>query len=69
MSTEIIVRKRGRITIPSWISKKYGTDLEGSLKMVETKEGIVLLPKSSLWVSFWDLIDTQPSLTSQTSTK
>ena len=56
MATEIVVGKRGRITIPAWVHKKY--EIEGRVKFIETEEGILLQqPKQSIWASFWEMID------------
>ena len=55
MATEIVVGKRGRITIPAWVRKKY--EIEGRVKFIETEEGILLQRKQSIWASFWDMID------------
>jgi AbrB family looped-hinge helix DNA binding protein len=54
MATEIVVGKRGRITIPAAVRKKY--KIEGRLKIIDTGEGILLQPKQSIWASFWDMI-------------
>jgi bifunctional DNA-binding transcriptional regulator/antitoxin component of YhaV-PrlF toxin-antitoxin module len=56
MTSEIVVGKRGRITIPVWVRKKY--DVEGRVKIIETEEGIMMLPKTSLWELFWDMIES-----------
>ncbi len=55
MATEIVVGKRGRITIPAWARKKY--KIEGRVKIVSTDEGILMQPKS-IWASFWDMIES-----------
>jgi bifunctional DNA-binding transcriptional regulator/antitoxin component of YhaV-PrlF toxin-antitoxin module len=45
MATEIIVGKRGRITIPARVRKKYR--IEGRIKIIATAEGLLLQSKDS----------------------
>jgi hypothetical protein len=57
MATEIIVGKRGRITIPALERKKYR--LEGRIKIIATEEGLLFQSGYSklIWASFWEMID------------
>jgi len=56
MATEIVVGKRGRITIPACVRKKYKIEA-GRIKIIGTREGILMLHKKSIWASFWDMIE------------
>ena len=49
METEIVVKNKGQTTIPVRIRKKYGIEEGTRLQVVETKEGILLMPKKSIW--------------------
>ena len=46
---EIVVRKKGRITIPVGLRKKFGIEEGTRLEVVETDEGILFQPKKSIW--------------------
>lgn len=50
--TEIVVKKKGQITIPVRIRKKYRIEEGTRLEVVETDEGILLKSKKS----FWDML-------------
>jgi AbrB family looped-hinge helix DNA binding protein len=47
--SEIVLKKKGQITIPSKIRKKFRIEEGTRLQVVETKEGILLKPKKSIW--------------------
>jgi len=49
METEIVVKKRGQTTIPVRIRKKFKIEEGTRLQVIETKEGILLTPKKSIW--------------------
>ena len=49
METEIVVKKNGQTTIPVRVRKKYRIEEGTRLQVVETKEGILLTPKKSIW--------------------
>jgi AbrB family looped-hinge helix DNA binding protein len=49
METEIVVKKKGQTTIPVRVRKKYRIEEGTRLQVVETKEGILLTPKKSIW--------------------
>ena len=57
MAIEIIVGKRGRMTIPACLRKKYNIEV-GRLEIMETDEGFILLPKRSLWAMFWERVES-----------
>lgn len=46
---EIVVKKKGQTIIPVRIRKKFGIEEGTRLQIVETKEGILLKPKKSIW--------------------
>jgi len=47
--SEIVVKKKGQITIPVRIRKKFKIEEGTRLEVVETDEGILLKPKKSIW--------------------
>jgi AbrB family looped-hinge helix DNA binding protein len=49
METEIVVKKKGQTTIPVRIRKKYRIEEGTRLQVIETKEGILLTTKKSIW--------------------
>ena len=46
---EIIVRKRGQITIPAHLRKKYRIEEGERLEVIETKDGILFKRNISIW--------------------
>jgi AbrB family looped-hinge helix DNA binding protein len=53
---EIVVKKKGQITIPAKTRKKYKIDKGTRLKVVTKENGILLTPKKT----FWDMIGAFP---------
>jgi AbrB family looped-hinge helix DNA binding protein len=49
METEIVVKKKGQTTIPVRIRKKFRIEEGTRLQVIETKEGILLTTKKSIW--------------------
>jgi len=49
METEIVVKKKGQTTIPVGIRKKFKIEEGTRLQVIETKDGILLMPKKSIW--------------------
>ena len=45
----VIVAKKGRLTIPSWLRKKYKIRDQTGFLIVEKKEGLLLKPMNSFW--------------------
>lgn len=58
MANEVVVKKKGRITIPVRLRKKYKIEEGTRLEVIETEEGILFKPKKSIW----DLIGQGHSL-------
>ena len=54
METEVVVTKKGQTTIPARLRKKFKIEEGTRLEVVETEEGILFKPKTSIW----DLIGT-----------
>jgi AbrB family looped-hinge helix DNA binding protein len=54
--SEIIVKNKGQITIPVTIRKKYKIDEGTRLKVVATKDGVLLKPQKT----FWDMVGAFP---------
>ncbi len=52
MAPEVVVSKKGRITIPARLRKKYKIEEGTRIEVIEIPEGILFKPKKS----FWDLI-------------
>jgi AbrB family looped-hinge helix DNA binding protein len=46
---EIVVKRKGQITIPAKIRKKYKIDKGTYLKVVTIEDGVLLTPKKSIW--------------------
>ncbi len=46
---EVVVTKKGQTTIPVSFRKKYKIEEGTRLEVVDTKEGILLKPKKSIW--------------------
>jgi AbrB family looped-hinge helix DNA binding protein len=61
---EIIVRKKGQITIPAQLRKKYKITAGTSLQVREVSGGIVLKP-----LSIWDMIGSGSSKANVTEMK
>jgi len=51
METEVVVTKKGQITIPVQLRRKYKIEEGMALEVIETSEGILLKPKT-----IWDMI-------------
>ena len=49
MANEVIVIKKGQITIPVRLRKKYKIEEGTRLEVIETEEGILFKPKKSIW--------------------
>ena len=49
MTTEIIVGRKGQITIPAKFRKKFKIEQGTRLEVVGTEEGILFKPKLSMW--------------------
>lgn len=49
METEVIVKKKGQVTIPVRLRNKFKIAEGTRLEVVETDEGILLKPKKSIW--------------------
>lgn len=49
MANEVVVKKKGRITIPVRLRKKYKIEEGTRLEVIETEEGILFKPKKSIW--------------------
>jgi AbrB family looped-hinge helix DNA binding protein len=49
LETEVVVKRKGQITIPAKIRKKYKIEEGTRLEIVETEEGILYKPKKSIW--------------------
>ncbi len=45
----VVAKKRGRITIPLALHKKYNIETDTALLTVKTEEGILLKPVHSIW--------------------
>jgi AbrB family looped-hinge helix DNA binding protein len=54
--SEIRVKKKGQITIPVELRRKYKIDQGTRLKVVETDDGVLLKPQKS----FWDMVGAFP---------
>ncbi|MGD0203287.1 MAG: hypothetical protein ABSC20_05205 [Candidatus Bathyarchaeia archaeon] len=52
----VIVVKKGHVTIPLWIRKKYKIEDGKAFVIIEKKQGLLLKPLNS----FWDWIGTGP---------
>ena len=50
MESEVVVTKKGQITIPARLRKKYKIEEGTTLKVLDTGEGILFKPKS-----IWDM--------------
>jgi AbrB family looped-hinge helix DNA binding protein len=48
MESEVVVTKKGRITIPARLRKKFKIEGGTRLKVVETEQGFLFKPKKSL---------------------
>ncbi len=53
---EVVVTKKGQTTIPVKLRKKYKIEEGTKLAVIDTKEGILLKPKKSIW----DMIGAYP---------
>jgi AbrB family looped-hinge helix DNA binding protein len=49
LANEVVVKKKGRITIPVRLRKKYKIEEGTRLEVIETEEGILFKPKKSIW--------------------
>ncbi len=49
METEVVVTKKGQMTIPARLRKKFKIEEGTRLEVVETEEGILFKPKKSSW--------------------
>ncbi len=45
----IVVIKKGRVTIPIWLRKKYEIQDRSAFVIVEKKQGLLLKPVKSFW--------------------
>jgi bifunctional DNA-binding transcriptional regulator/antitoxin component of YhaV-PrlF toxin-antitoxin module len=45
----IVVVKRGHVTIPLWLRKKYKIEDKSAFVIVEKKQGLLLKPIKSFW--------------------
>jgi bifunctional DNA-binding transcriptional regulator/antitoxin component of YhaV-PrlF toxin-antitoxin module len=45
----IITVKRGHVTIPLWLRKKYKIEDKSAFVIVEKKQGLLLKPVKSFW--------------------
>jgi len=57
LETEIVVGKKGQITIPARVHKKFKIEEGTRLKVLETEKGILLKRKQT----FWDTISSGSS--------
>jgi AbrB family looped-hinge helix DNA binding protein len=55
-ATEVVVTKKGQTTIPVKLRKKYKIEEGTKLTVIDTKEGILLKPKKTIW----DMIGAYP---------
>ena len=49
MTFEVVVTKKGQITIPARLRKKFKIEEGTRLEVVETNEGILFKPKKTIW--------------------
>ena len=49
MENEVVVSKKGQITIPLRLHRKFKIEEGTRLEVVETGEGILFKPKQSIW--------------------
>lgn len=49
MTTEVVVTRKGQTTIPAKLRKKFKIEEGTRLEVVETKKGILFMPKLSMW--------------------
>jgi AbrB family looped-hinge helix DNA binding protein len=49
LENEVVVTKKGQTTIPVRLRKKYKIEEGTRLAVLDTKEGILLKPKMSIW--------------------
>ena len=49
MANEVVVKKKGWITIPVRLREKYKIEEGTRLEVIETEEGILFKPKKSIW--------------------
>ena len=49
MTSEDLVGRKGQITIPAKLRKKFKIEQGTRLEVIETKEGIIFKPKLSMW--------------------
>ena len=49
MTTEVVVGRKGQITIPAKLREKFKIEQCTRLEVVETKEGILFKPKLTTW--------------------
>lgn len=47
--SHVIIAKKGRLTIPVWLRKKYKIKDSTAFRIVEKKEGMLLKPMNSFW--------------------
>jgi bifunctional DNA-binding transcriptional regulator/antitoxin component of YhaV-PrlF toxin-antitoxin module len=47
--SHVIVAKKGRLTIPAWLRKKYKIKDQTCFRVIEKKDGILLKPMNSFW--------------------
>ena len=48
-AAEVVVTKKGQTTIPVKLRKKYKIEEGTKLTVIDTKEGILLKPKKTIW--------------------
>ncbi len=53
---EVVVTKKGQTTIPVKLRRKYKIEEGTKLTVVDTKEGILMKPKKTIW----DMIGAYP---------
>jgi AbrB family looped-hinge helix DNA binding protein len=49
IAREVVVTRKGQTTIPASIRKKYRIEQGTRLEVIDTKEGILLKPKKTIW--------------------
>jgi bifunctional DNA-binding transcriptional regulator/antitoxin component of YhaV-PrlF toxin-antitoxin module len=46
----IVVVKRGHVTVPLWLRKKYKIEDNSDFVIVEQDQGLLLKPIKSIWI-------------------
>ena len=49
MANEVVVTRKGKITIPAKLRRKFKIEHGTRLQVIETKEGILFKPKLTMW--------------------